>query len=431
MNPIPITVLAEPLNDTMIAVEWHGSNDIRINTKRQKPVLIQPTDAIVRITGTTICGSDLHLYHNEIPGMKKADIVGHEGMGIVGEKVANIKPNNRVVISAMIACGQCEYCQKKLFSCCDVTNPSKEMDELSGNYQSFSPSNFCHRSNIYNGFSGYRTCGMFGYSHLTGGYDGIQAEYVRVPYADVNLLQVSEEDYQTLGEKLVLLSDVACTGWHANELGEVSKGDIVGIWGCGPIGLSAIAWAKFRGASRIIAIDCVPQRLAKAHDFGAETINFKEHKDIVAKMKFIVPGGLDVAIECAGFRYTKTLKQLVEKTLLAETDSTDALDEAIRCVKKGGRISIVGVFVEKVNNFPIGAVMEKSLTLRSGLVQVQKYWVQLLSIMKINKVNMNIFTHHGNLEDAGKFYKMFDKKENGVIKVFLRVGDQCKNQHER
>jgi threonine dehydrogenase-like Zn-dependent dehydrogenase len=410
---VPATVItdsAKNLNDTMVAVEWHGTTDVRINTKRQRPVLTQPTDAIVRVTGTTICGSDLHLYHNEIHGMERGDVLGHEGMGVVvevGEKVANIKPNNRVVISAVIACGNCEYCQNKLYSSCDITNPSKEMEELYG----------------------HRTAGLFGYSHLTGGYDGIQAEYVRVPFADVNLLQVSEEDYHALGEKLVLLSDVACTGWHANELGEVSEGDVVGIWGCGPIGLSAIAWAKYRGASRIIAIDCVPERLAKAHDIGAETINFKENKDIVGKMKVFVPGGLDVAIECTGFRYTKTVKQQVEKSLFSETDSIDALGEAIRCAKKGGRISIIGDFVGKANNFPIGAVMEKSLTLRGGQVLVQKYWAQLLPIMRSNQVNMNFFTHHGKLEDTPKFYKMFDKKENGIIKVFLCVGDQCKSQH--
>ncbi|CAG8571459.1 15490_t:CDS:10 [Funneliformis caledonium] len=404
MNSNPATIITEPaknLNDTMIAVEWHGNTDIRINTKRKRPVLIQPTDAIVRITGTTICGSDLHLYKNEISGMEKADVVGHEGMGVVvevGEKVANIKPNNRVVISAIIACGHCEYCQKKMFSSCDVTNPSKEIEELYG----------------------HRTSGTFGYTHLAGGYDGIQAEYVRVPYADINLLQ----------EKLILLSDVACTGWHANELSEVSKGDIVGIWGCGPVGLSAISWAKYRGASRIIAIDCIPERLAKAHDIGAETINFKVHKDIVNKMKEFVPGGLDVAIECAGFRCTNTFRQQVENTLL-ETDSIDTLDEAIRCVKKGGRISIIGLFVGMANHFPIGAVMEKSLTLRGGPAPMQKYWVQLLTIMKSNKVDMNLFTHHGKLEDAGKFYKIFDKKEDGIIKVFLCVGDQCESHPEK
>ncbi|CAI2163099.1 18093_t:CDS:10 [Funneliformis geosporum] len=412
---IPATVITEParnLNDTMIAVEWHGNTDVRVNSKRKRPELTQPTDAIVRITGTTICGSDLHLYHNEIPGMERADVLGHEGVGVVvevGEKVANVKPNNRVVISAVIACGQCEYCQKKMFSCCDVTNPSKEMEELYG----------------------HRTAGLFGYSHLTGGYDGLQAEYVRVPYADVNLLPVSEEDYHALGEKLVLLSDVACTGWHANELGEVSKGDIVGIWGCGPIGLSAIAWAKYRGASRIIGIDCITERLCKAHDLGAETINFKEHKDIVAKIKVFVPGGLDVAIECAGFRYTKTIKQQVEKTLFSETDNIDALSEAIRCVKKGGNVSIIGDFVGTAAHFPIGAVMEKSLTLRGGQVQVQKYWAELLSLMKSNKVNMNFFTHHGKLADADKFYKIFDKKENGIVKVFLSVGDQGERQPEK
>ncbi|RIA92691.1 hypothetical protein C1645_820364 [Glomus cerebriforme] len=223
---------------------------------------------------------------------------------------------------------------------------------------------------------------------MTGGYDGTQAEYLQVPFADINLLEVSEEDYKALG------------------------GDIVGVWG-------AIEWAKYRGAEKIIAIDCVPERLIQAREIGAEIIDYQQDKDVVDKMKEVA----NVALECVGFRYaTRSTKHQVEKALLAETDSIEALDDAVKCVK-GGRLSLIGDFLGTANHFPIGAIMEKSITIRGSQVLVQKYWNHLLPIIRSGKVNLNIFTHRMKLTEAPKAYKIFDQKENGMIKVFLSVDD--------
>ncbi|CAG8522863.1 9025_t:CDS:2, partial [Acaulospora colombiana] len=346
--------------ETMMAVEWHGSTDIKVTHKRKRPSIIKQTDAIIRVTATTICGSDLHLYHKEFPGMQKGDVIGHEAIGIVHEV-------------------------------------------------------------------------------------GCQAEYVRVPFADVNLLRLSSEDYKLLGRKSLLLSDVACTGWHANELGGIKQGDVVGIWGAGPVGLMTAALALYRRASRVYVIDCIQARLAFARDIGAEVINFKE-KDVIGSVKKVAPGGFDVTVDAVGFRYTnKSWRHKLEKALFAETDCIDALDEAIKCTKKGeknryscyhstilseltsldfskgGVVSIVGDYVNLANHFPIGASMEKHLTLRGGQVHPQKYWSELLPIIKAGEIFDKFFTHNMDLSDASRAYKKFDRKEDGVIKVFLVV----------
>jgi len=222
----------------MRAVEWQGTKNVKV-VHRPKPLVTDPTDAVLRITSSTICGSDLHLYHNEFSGMQKGDVLGHEFMGIVesvGSGVKDIKVGDRVVASAVIADGICNYCKMGLFSCCDGTNPSKQMEKLYG----------------------HRTAGLFGYSHLTGGYEGGQAEFVRIPFADVNLLKIPQG---LPDEKVLFLSDIASTGWHATELGEVKAGQTVAIWGAGPVGLMACMWSKYRGATKIILIDAVESRL--------------------------------------------------------------------------------------------------------------------------------------------------------------------------
>jgi len=333
--------------------------------------------------------------------MQDGDIIGHEGVGVVeevGAKVTKVQPGDKVVISAVIACGTCDYCKKRMFSCCDNTNPSKDMEEMYGD----------------------RIAALFGYSRLTGGYDGTQAEYVRVPYADTNLMHVSQDTFSKLQEKLLLLADVACTGWHACELGEVGNGDVVGIWGCGPVGLMAASWAKNRGASRIIAIDDVPSRLKLAQDIGAETINFKEVKNTVGKIRELVPKGLDVGIDAVGFRYaSKSVMHKVEKMLYAETDSVDVVVEVVKSVKKGGRISLIGDYIGVANHFPVGALMEKSLTLRGGQLHPQKYWPILLPKLLNGEAFVDFFTHRMPLTDAPRAYKVFDAKEDGVLKIVL------------
>jgi len=391
----------------MRAVEFHGTKDIRVNSKRPKPLLTEPTDVILRMVCTTICGSDLHLYHNAIHGMEKGDILGHEGVGIVesvGTSITKFKPGDRVVVSAVIACGECEYCKMKMFSCCDRTNPSKEMEEMYG----------------------HRTAGLFGYSHLTGGYDGTQADYLRVPLAEVNLLKIPPE----LDEfRALLLSDVACTGWHACELGEVRHESVVAIWGCGPVGLMTQIWAKHRGASRVIAIDNISKRLEKARMIGSEVIDFNEHPDVVARMRELVPGGPGICIDTVGYRYNKSFSDTIQKVVGAETDSVDVLTECAKCVKKGGNIAVIGDYIGTANAFPIGAIMEKSVTMRGGQLFCQKYWHTLLEKMLRNEVKPNpafIFTHEMDLDNAPVAYDVFDKKEDGVIKILLWVNKSAK-----
>jgi threonine dehydrogenase-like Zn-dependent dehydrogenase len=272
--------------------------------------------------------------------MEKGDILGHEGVGIVeqvGSEVKTLKEGDRVVISAIISCGDCEYCMKGQVSLCVNTNPNTQMETMYGD----------------------KLAGVFGYSHLLGGYEGCQAEFVRVPIGDVNCLKIPDS---LPDEKAILLSDIACTGWHANELGEVTEGKTVAIWGCGPVGLMAIMWAKFRGASRIIAIDDVADRLQIARTFGAETINFNETSDVVAAIRDLIPGGPDVGIETAGFRFPQTLLHKAERAIHAETDSPEIVTQIIKTVKKGGNISLIGDYYAYANHFPIGALMEKSKT---------------------------------------------------------------------
>ncbi|KAK9761739.1 hypothetical protein K7432_013134 [Basidiobolus ranarum] len=383
---------------TMKAVEWVSTAKVHINDHRVRVGLTDPREAIVRIIATTICGSDLHLYHKAIPGMKSGDIIGHEGIGIVdevGAKCTKFQKGDRVTISAIIACGECEYCRKQQFSCCDNTNPSKDMNQMYG----------------------HRTAGLFGYSHLTGGYSGTQAEYVRVPYADQCLLALPEN---ISDENALLLSDVACTSWHANELGEVHEGDVVCIWGAGPIGLATSYWAKFRGASRVLVVDNVPERLELAKvRTGAEIIDYNDG-DVSEQLKKLVPGGVDVAIECVGSRYTKTLSHKIQMAIGLETDSVDVLIECIKSVKKGGCVSIIGDYVGLANQFPIGAMVEKSLTVRGGQLFAQKYWPYLIDLFSSGKADLSwVFTNRMDLEQADDAYVMFDKKKEGCVKVAL------------
>ncbi|KAL1916380.1 uncharacterized protein VTP21DRAFT_5571 [Calcarisporiella thermophila] len=409
LNPIvPDDMTSNPdmnkSGGTMRAVVWHGNTSVGVD-ECGKPTLTEPTDVIVRMTATTICGSDLHLYHNTVQGMKSGDVLGHEAIGIVhqvGSQVKNFKEGERVAISAVIACGKCEYCQRGLFSCCDTTNPSRDMEQMYG----------------------HRTAGLFGYSHLTGGYEGTQAEYIRVPFADVNLLQLPSES-ELSDEDALLLCDVACTGWHANERGHVTEGRTVAVWGCGPVGLMAQIWAKYRGASRIIAIDNDKERLQLACEYiGVETIDATEHTDVVKRMQEICPGGVDCAIDCVGFRFPKTMMHKVSRALMLETDAPEVVSECIKCVKKGGSVSLIGDYVGTCNQFPIGALMEKSVCIHGGQVLVQKYWKDILDILKNQKVKPDpgkiLFTHRVPFKEAPKAYSLFDKHEDGCVKVMLK-----------
>jgi len=269
---------------------------------------------------------------------------------------------------------------------------------------------------------GHRTGALFGYSQLTGAYDGGQAEFARVPFADVNCLKITSD---LPDEKVLFLSDIVCTGWHANELGNVKEGDIVAIWGCGPIGLMAGMWAKFRGAKRILMIDAVPERLMMAKQkLGAEIIDFTK-TDVIKEIQTLVPGGPDVAIDAVGFRFPKTLLHKFQRAFKLETDVPTVLTEAITTVRKAGTVSIVGDYIAYSNQFPIGAMMEKGLTMRGGQVFVQKYWKELLGYIEQGKVDPTfVITHVMPLEHAAQAYKLFDAKENGMIKVILKTSYQ-------
>lgn len=378
---------------------WKGKKTIEVEL-HPRPMVTDPNDAILRVTSTCICGSDLHLYLGAMPGMSKGDIMGHEFMGVidsVGANVTNYKVGDRVVASFDIACGDCSYCKKGLYTSCDYTNPSKAQEFLYG----------------------HRTAGLHGYSSMTGAYDGGQAEYARVPFADVNLLKVPEgmDD-----NKVIFLSDILPTAWHATEMGEVGKGDVVAIWGAGPVGILAAQCAQARGADRVILIDQIPFRLKFAQEKlpGVEVINYKE-KNTLKALQEMVPNGPDVSIEAVGFHYCKSWLHSIETTLMLETDPADMLNEMINATRKGGRISIVGVYSGFVNHFNIGALMEKSLTMRGGQCPVQKYWKYLLKAIESGKLDPTIvITHELPLDAAPEAYKTFNEKTDGCVKVILK-----------
>ncbi|KAJ3287314.1 hypothetical protein HK104_008662 [Borealophlyctis nickersoniae] len=399
----PVEALKED-NVTMRACQWQGSNKMVV-ADVPKPKITDQRDAIVRITTAAICGSDLHMYTGALrPGMAKGDILGHEMVGIVesvGSEVTNVKPGDRVCVAGPISCGTCEYCKKELYSCCDTTNPSGAMDKVYG----------------------ARLCGAYGYTHLTGGYWGGQAEYLRVPFANTNLLILPND---ISDDAAVLLSDIGCTSWHACELAEVGEGKTVCIWGLGPVGLLAAMWAKERGASKIIGIDCVPERLRLAEStLGITVINFKD-SNVIKEVQLLCPGGVNCAIELVGFRYTKSLSQTIQTTLKLSTDSTDTLNEVFTLVRKGGHVAIMGDYFGYANQFPIGAMMEKHITVRGGQVLTQKYWKDLMErFRKGLKCVVDptfVVTNRMGLEEAPEGYRMFNEKVDGTVKVLIKPG---------
>lgn len=402
----PLSTTPEALkSDTqkMLACQWFGKEDMRVMPV-PKPLVTQPTDCVVRVTTATICGSDLHLYYNQIPGvgaMQEGDILGHESMGIVesvGPEVKNLKVGDRVVVSCVIACGMCDYCKRQEFSCCDTTNPSGQMEKLYG----------------------HRTGALFGYSHLTGAYDGGQAEFLRVPFADFNCLKVPD---RLTDEQVIFLSDVLCTGWHGCELAEVSQGQTVAVWGCGPIGLTCMAWCRFRGAKHIIAIDDVPYRLEYAKQrLGVSVINFKVD-DVTKTLAKLCPGGPDACIDCAGFRFPTSLLHKVERALHIETDALDIIDQMVTACRKAGKIALIGDYFGYGNHFPIGAFMEKGQTMRGGQVFVHKYWRQLLSYIEEGKFDPTfLISHTMPLERAAEAYNIFGHQEDNSVKILLKPG---------
>ncbi|KAK5461133.1 hypothetical protein LTS15_003196 [Exophiala xenobiotica] len=387
-------------DETMLALRWYGDKDVRVE-EVPAPTITEPTDAVVKVTGTTVCGSDLHLYHKEIMQLQKGEILGHEFMGIVdevGSEVTSIKKGDRVVASFQIACGKCEFCKEGLTSMCDRTNSSALQEKLYGK----------------------PFAGLFGYSHFAGGFAGGQAEYVRVPFASFNLLKIPDH---VPNEKALYLSDIVPTSYHATVCAEVKKGKSVAVWGLGPVGLLSCKWSKLEGARRVIAIDQVPERLALARDMGCDTIDFSKEKDVVSAIYALEPQGVDCCIDAAAFRYTKTTLHSAERMLGLETDSSEIPNETIRAVRKFGTVSLVADYAAMTNQFLIGALMEKGVTYRGcGQAPVQKYWHQLLKKIENGEFDPTIvLTHRFSIEQFSDLYKAFDEKRHGIMKTYVQT----------
>lgn len=388
----------------MRALTWHGKHDVRVETV-DDPEILNPRDAIIKVTSTAICGSDLHLYDGYIPTMEKGDVLGHEFMGEVVETGpgSTLEIGQRVVVPFTIACGRCYHCGKHQYSACDNGLPADNQDIAQTLY-------------------GQPMSGLFGYSHMTGGYSGGQAEYVRVPFSDMGPIVIPDgvED-----DKVLFLSDILPTGWMAAENAAIEPGDTVAVWGCGPVGLFAVQSAFLMGAERVIAIDHYPNRLALAQRFGAETLNYKDSDIYTALLDMTGGIGPDAVIDAVGLEaHGMSLDSLIDQAKAATflgTDRIHAIRQAIFAVRKGGRVSMPAVYGGFVDKFPLGAFMEKGLTLRTGQTHVQHYLPGLLSAVLEDKIDtMFLISHRLPLEQAAEGYKMFHDDQNEVTKVVLK-----------
>ena len=390
----------------MRALTWHGKHDVRVDTVPD-PEIVNPRDAIIEVTSTAICGSDLHLYDGVIPGMLEGDILGHEFMGRVVETgpKSTLKKGQRVVVPFTISCGSCFFCQQQQYSACDNTNPAEKQDLSEPLY-------------------GHAMSSLFGYSHLTGGYPGGQAQYVRVPFSDVGPIVIPDgmED-----DDVLFLSDILPTGWQGAVNADISEGDTVAVWGCGPVGLFAVQSALVMGAARVIAIDEYPNRLALAKKLGAEIIDFKQTNVMEALTEMSGGFGPDAVIDAVGMEShgfaPDTVMDNIKQNIGIGADSAHALREAIMCVRKGGTVSIPGVYGGMLDKFPLGAMMEKGLQVRSGQTHVQKYLDELLTMIGEGKLDTQfLISHRLPLEDAVKGYKNFRYNQNDWTKVILKPG---------
>jgi len=387
----------------MKALCWHGKYDVRVENVPD-PKILNPRDAIIKITSTCICGSDLHLYDGYIPTMQAGDILGHEFMGEVveaGADVKNLKKGDRVVVPFTISCGNCFYCKRQLYSLCDNSNPKAWIAEK-----------------MY----GYTTAGLFGYSHMTGGYAGGQAQYARVPYADVGPFKVPDG---IPDEKVVFLTDIFPTGYMAAENCNIQHGDTVAVWGCGPVGQFAIRSAKMLGAERVIAIDRVPERLEMAGQGGAITLNMDD-ENIFEKLKELTGGrGPDSVIDAVGMEaHGADLDAWYDKAKAAmflATDRPSALRQAINCCRKGGTVSIPGVYGGFLDKIPFGAAFNKGLTFKMGQTHVQKYLPELMRRVQNGDIDPSfVITHKMPLIEAPHGYEIFQKKQDRCIKIVLK-----------
>lgn len=390
----------------MKALVWHGKEDIRCDTVTD-PEIQDPRDAIIKVTSCAICGSDLHLFHNFIPGMLPGDIMGHETMGEVVEVGSGVngrlKKGDRVVVPFTIICGECDQCKRGNFSVCETTNRKRHLADKA---------------------FGHATAGLFGYTHLTGGYPGGQAEYLRVPFADATHIKVPAG---IPDEQLLFLSDIFPTGWQAAAQCDIESTDTVAIWGCGPVGQMAIRSAILLGANQVIAIDCLPERLSMAEAGGATTINF-ESESVVERLQELTDGkGPEKCIDCVGMEahvmpsLPDTLLDRAKQMVMAESDRPHVLREMIYVCRPGGIISVPGVYSGLSDMLPMGAFMNKGLTMRTGQTHVNRWTDDLLRRIEDGEIDPSfVITHTVPLEQGPEMYQVFRDKRDSCVKVVLK-----------
>ena len=384
---------------------WYSKHDVRVE-QVSDPKILNRRDAIVKITSTAICGSDLHLYNGFIPTMEKGDILGHEFMGEVvevGSEVKNLSTGDRVVASFPISCGNCFFCQKQMFSLCENSNPNAPIAQK---------------------LFGHSPAGIYGYSHMLGGFAGGQAEYARVPYADVGTIKIPEG---LADEKVLFLSDIFPTGYMAAENCDIQPGDTVAVWGCGPVGQFAIASAKLLGAERVIGIDRLSERLQMASEKAgaAETINYEE-TDVYERLMELTGGlGPDACIDAVGMEAHMPgiigAYDRIKQAMMLESDRPHALRQAIMACRKGGTVSVPGVYGGFDDKIPLGSFVNKALTLKTGQTHVQRYMKPLLERIERGEIDPSfVITHRMSLNDAPKGYDMFTNKQDDCIKIVLK-----------
>jgi threonine dehydrogenase-like Zn-dependent dehydrogenase len=389
----------------MKALVWHGTTDIRCDSVPD-PQIEHPRDAIIKVTSCAICGSDLHLYDHFMPGMKSGDIMGHESMGEVvevgAESKGKLKVGDRVVIPFTIICGECEQCKRGNFSVCERTN---------------------RNGHIAAKAFGHTTAGLFGYTHLTGGYPGGQAEYLRVPFADATHIKVPDG---IADEKLLFLSDIFPTGWQAAVQCDIQPTDTVAIWGAGPVGQMAIRSAILLGAKQVVVIDRVPERLAMAEAGGAITINFDE-ESVIERLNELTKGkGPEKCIDAVGMEAhaTATIDSMydrVKQATMMETDRPHVLREMAYVCRPAGTLSIPGVYGGLLDKIPFGAIMNKGLTIRTGQTHVNRWTDDLLRRIEEGQIDPSfVITHTVSLDEGPDMYKVFRDKQDGCIKVVIK-----------
>lgn len=387
----------------MKALTWHGKHEIRCESVPD-PKIEDDRDAIIRVTACAICGSDVHLYNGVVPSMEQGDIMGHETMGEVvevGRDNRALKVGDRVVVPFTIACGQCFFCQRGFFSGCERSNPNREK-----------------AAKIWGNSPG----GLFGYTHLLGGYSGGQAEYLRVPYADVGPIKVPAH---LSDEQVLFLSDIFPTGYMAAEFCDIQPGDTIAIWGCGPVGQMAIRSAFILGAERVIAIDTVPERLAMAASAGAEVLDFLE-EDIYDRIMEMTRGrGADACIDAVGTEADASASwdsrlDRIKVALFMGTDRPHVLRQAIHCCRNFGTVSLVGVYGGFLDKIPMGSAMNRGLTFRMAQTPVQRYLPRLLALIEEGHIDPSfVITHRAGLEEGPNLYKTFRDKQDGCVKAVL------------